>query len=334
VFAKHAARGVACFAFAIVFALTSACATRGPLVTANLADSTQASAELASTPFFPQTEYQCGPAALATVLEASGIDSNPETLVPLVYIPERRGSLQIEMQAAPRKFGRLSYVLAQNLDSILAEVSAGRPVLVLHNYGVPLLPRWHYAVVIGYDSTKDNIILRSGVTERQVLSARSFMRAWDNGKRWAMVVLKPGEMPVHADAARYLEVAASFERSASPADARSAFDAATRRWPNESVAWIGRGTAEYRSGNLRAAAKDYSAALRIDGANVGARNNFAMTLLELGCPLLARGELSRIDSTALPPALRAAVVDTRERVDFASEATAGADPPACSALLN
>jgi tetratricopeptide (TPR) repeat protein len=294
----------------------------------------QASAELRSTPFFPQTEYQCGPAALATVLEASGVDSKPEKLIPLVYIPERRGSLQIEMRAAPRKFGRLAYVLSPNLDSILAEVSAGRPVLVLHNYGIPLVPRWHYAVVIGYDSAKDLIILRSGVTERQVLSGRNFMRAWDNGKRWAMVVLRPGETPVHAEAARYLEAAADFERTASPADARNAFDAATRLWPGESVAWIGRGTAEYRSGNLREAAKNYSAALRIESTNVGARNNLAMTLLELGCPLRAREELSHIDSTTLPSPLRAAVLDTRERVDQASVAVAGGDPPGCSAILN
>lgn len=329
-FAKHAARVVACFAIALL----CACATRGPLVPANLQDGTQANVELGSTPFFPQTEYQCGPAALATLLNASGVDSNPEALVPLVYIPERRGSLQIEMQAAPRKFGRLAYVLSPNLDSILAEVSAGRPVLVLHNYGVPLLPRWHYAVVIGYDSTKDHLVLRSGVTERQILSARNFMRAWDNAKRWAMVVLRPGETPVHASAARYLEIAAAFERNATPADARSVFDAATQRWPSESVAWIGRGTAEYRSGRLREAAKDYSTALRIDGANVGARNNFAMTLLELGCPLRAREQLKQIDPITLAPALRGAVSDTQERVDFASVALAGGDPPACSAFLD
>jgi predicted Zn-dependent protease len=205
---------------------------------------------------------------------------------------------------------------------------------VLHNYGVPFLPRWHYAVVVGYDAAKDRLILRSGVTERQLLSARNFMRAWDNAQRWAMVVLRPGETPVQASAARYLEAAADFERVASPADARSAFDAAVRRWPDESVAWIGRGTAEYRAGRLREAAKDYATALRLEASNVGARNNFAMTLLELGCPLRARETLRQIDFTTRPPALRAAVQDTHQRVDLAAEALAGADPPACSALLN
>jgi len=296
-----------------------ACANRGPLIRPNLVTGASTSIELESTPFFPQLEFQCGPAALATVLGASGASVLPGTLEPLVYVPSRRGSLQIEMQAAPRKFARLSYPLTGNLDAVLAELAAGRPVLVLHNYGIPLLPRWHYAVVVGYDAAKDQMALRSGVTRRQTMSARNFMRAWDNGGRWAMVVLKPGELPANPDSARYLEAAAAFERVSSPADARLVFDAAVRQWPQAAVAWIGRGTAGYRAGDLPAAARDYEAALNLDGQNAGARNNLAMTLMELGCADRARAELARIDTATLPPALMDAVRDTRERL-------AGAQP--------
>ncbi|MGA0033840.1 MAG: hypothetical protein ACO3HA_10980, partial [Burkholderiales bacterium] len=58
-----------------------------------------AQAELAAAPFFPQEEYQCGPAALATVLAYSGAAATPEVLVPQVYLPGREGSLQTEMLA-------------------------------------------------------------------------------------------------------------------------------------------------------------------------------------------------------------------------------------------
>jgi hypothetical protein len=61
--------------------------------------------ELTEVPFFPQTEYQCGPAALATVLAASGAKVTPDELVPQVYLPERKGSLQVEMLAAARRHG-------------------------------------------------------------------------------------------------------------------------------------------------------------------------------------------------------------------------------------
>src|SRR5690606_29566356 len=59
--------------------------------------------ELKSVPFFPQDEYQCGPAALATSLAATGVKVTPTELVPQVYLPERKGSLQVEMLAAARR---------------------------------------------------------------------------------------------------------------------------------------------------------------------------------------------------------------------------------------
>src|SRR5262245_53071971 len=64
-------------------------------------------AELKSVPFFPQTEYQCGPAALATVLANAKVKVKPDDLVSQVYVPERRGSFQVEMLAAARRHGMI-----------------------------------------------------------------------------------------------------------------------------------------------------------------------------------------------------------------------------------
>lgn len=328
---KKRAAGIAA-RFAFFFALStllSACATRTPYIPTQLAPGARSHVEL-ETPFFPQDRYQCGPAALATVLVASDAATTPEALVPLVYIPARKGSLQVEMLAVPRRFERLSYVLGRNLDSILAELDAGRPVLVLHNYGLPILPRWHYAVVIGYDAPSDRLILRSGVKERDEWRPRTFMVAWHHAERWAMVVLRPGEIPATAVAKLYLEAAADFERGASPAAALLAFDAAVKRWPTESVAWIGRGTAQYRAGKLTEAAQDYAAAVRVDGSNAGARNNLAQTLLDLGCPRSAREQIQAIDPATLQSPLREAVMDTRQHVDAAAQTSSGADPAACT----
>ena len=60
--------------------------------------------ELEGDAILPQREYQCGPAALATVLAASGVAVTPDDLTARVYIPERRGSLQPEMIAATRAY--------------------------------------------------------------------------------------------------------------------------------------------------------------------------------------------------------------------------------------
>ena len=111
------------------------CATSPPLAD-GLPASAPRSIELDSTPYFPQEDYQCGPAALATLLVASGVDVTPESLAPEVFLPERRGSLALELVGAARRHGRLPYVLATTADEMVEELEAGRPVLVLQNLGV------------------------------------------------------------------------------------------------------------------------------------------------------------------------------------------------------
>jgi len=306
-----------------VLLFTGGCVTRGPLL-----ESSSKVVELDDTPFFPQTEHQCGPAALATLLGAARVQITPEQLAPQVYLPGRQGSLQIEMQAAPRQYGLLSYRIGPELAGITAELDAGRPVLVLHNYGLPFWPRWHYAVVVGYDGQQDRVTLRSGKVRRQIMSAANFMRAWDNGDRWGLVLLRPGELPAAPDRERFLEAAAAFERTAAPGDARAAFEAALGRWPDEPVAWVGRGTAAYRNGDLQRAADDYRTALRIDGTQAGARNNLAMTLLELGCPRAAGKEIAQVNVTGLSAALAEAITDTRRQIETGQKSPDHASCPA------
>jgi len=168
------------------------CASRA-LLTGAAPTPLGAERELVSTPFFPQEIHQCGPAALATVLGASDVDVTPETLVPEVYVPALRGSLQVELLAASRRAARIPYPIEPELGALLAEIDAGRPVLVLQNLGLTIAPRWHYAVVLGYSQRTGEIVLRSGRKERQVTSAARFEHSWARAGRWGFVVLAPGE---------------------------------------------------------------------------------------------------------------------------------------------
>ena len=76
--------------------------------------------ELEETPFFPQEELQCGPAALATALGAAGVPADPAELVPEVFTPGLEGSLQPEMLGAVRRRGLLPYEISGDLDALAA----------------------------------------------------------------------------------------------------------------------------------------------------------------------------------------------------------------------
>src|SRR5687768_9811785 len=179
---------------------------------ASLSDSRPAdlppSAELKEVPFFPQTEYQCGPAALATVLVHANVKVTPDELVPQVYLPARKGSLQVEMLAAARRHGLVAYQLAPRFEDLLREIAAGTPVIVLQN--LALGEGWHYAVAVGYDYPEGKLVLRSGETERQVLSFLAHETFWKRSDYWAMVAVPPSRVPATADEARWLAAIAAL----------------------------------------------------------------------------------------------------------------------------
>ncbi len=139
--------------------LLTACA-RSPVLSPE-AERLPERVELTDVPFFPQDAYQCGPAALATMLNQRGVLTTPGALKDRVYIPSREGSLQVEMVAAARNHEMLVYPLQPRLDAVLAEVAAGNPVLVLQNLAFDFYPQWHFAVVVGYDRRERTLILRS-----------------------------------------------------------------------------------------------------------------------------------------------------------------------------
>ena len=239
------------------------------------------SVKLEATPFFPQEDYQCGPAALATVLVSAGAKVTPEMLVPQVYLPERQGSLQAEMLAATRRQGLMAYVLQPRLEDVLLEIAAGRPVVVLLNLSLPVWPRWHYAVAMGYDRERQDILLRSGTTREMRMSLSNFEHTWARSRYWAMLALPPGQMPATVDEASYVSSAAALER-ASPAAARQAYGAALDRWPVNTLALMGMGNAAYAQHDLAAAETAYRNAAVTHPESADAWNNLAQVLLDRG----------------------------------------------------
>jgi hypothetical protein len=248
--------------------------------------------ELETTPFFPQETHQCGPAALATVLGASGVATTPDALVPAVYLPGLDGSLQVELLAASRRAGRIPYVIEPELGALVAEIDAGRPVLVLQNLGVALLPRWHYAVVVGYSRDDDRLVLRSGRTRRHVVPAGRFEQSWSRAGGWGTVLLAPGEMPAQPVEDVYVAAVAAFEGANAGSAALPAWERAFERWPQSDDVVFAFGNALVGAGERHSAERCFGALLARSPDHAGARNNLAMLLAERGCVAAARSTLA------------------------------------------
>ena len=244
---------------------------------------TGAGVELTQTPFFPQQLHECGPAALATALGATGVDVAPTDLVSQTYLPGRKGSLQLELIAAARRHHRIPYILAPEPAVLIAELDAAHPVVVLQDLGVGPLHAWHYAVVIGYRASEEQIVLRSGTSERLVSAYDDFMRSWRGGGYWGLVVLDSETLPATADATAYVESIVPLEALGDTETARAAYATALARWPDNVVALFGLASTEHKLGHLAAAEQAYRRLLELSPDNAIVLNNLAQVMLDQGC---------------------------------------------------
>ncbi len=282
---------------------------------------------LANTPFFPQTELQCGPATLATLLQAIGRPVSPAQLAPQLFVPERGGSLQIEMLAAPRRHDAIATRLPERLEAVLRELAAGHPVGVMQNLALDWVPMWHFAVLIGFDLDRGEAILRSGTTREQHLDLLTFERTWARAERWAFAVLPPDQLPATAELPAVREAHLGFERAAPPARAVTAWQAAAHRWPGDLVIGMGLGNSLLQAGRPDDAAQAFTlVATQTDAA--AAWNNLATARLSQGRLPEARDAARRavLRAAAAEPGLLDATRATLTEVEAAFPAIAPLDP--------
>jgi tetratricopeptide (TPR) repeat protein len=246
-----------------------------------LPDDLPSAYELEAVPFYPQEDYQCGPATLAMALSFSGLALQPEDLVDEVYTPSRKGSLQMAMIGATRRHGRLAYEIS-GLESIFQEIAAGHPVIILQNLGLSWYAVWHYAVVVGYDSGEEMVILRSGTNSRKLMPFGVFEKTWARSNHWGLLVLNPDELPAMAVEESYVKSVIGLEKARQFEAAIVGYHAALARWPQSLAARMGLGNSYYAIKNLTNSEEAFREAVRLHPHAGVAYNNLAQVLLEQG----------------------------------------------------
>ncbi len=151
--------------------------------------------EIQEVPFYEDTNHQCGPSSLASVINywyAKRHSKNPVTPDKIsfeVYSKGARGTLGVDLEFYAKKNGFQTMQYSGSIEDLRNNILNEIPIIILVDYGAFLYQRNHFMVVTGYSS--DGIIAHSG-SEEKTISFNELKKIWGKTRFWTLIV-KPSD---------------------------------------------------------------------------------------------------------------------------------------------
>lgn len=235
--------------------------------------------KIEGVPFFPQESNQCGSAVLATLLNYWSIQTLPAQLQPLLFIPEKEGTLALEIKALSRSYDLIPYELNPNFSHLVSEIEANHPVIVLQNLGLDMFPRWHFSVVIGNDARNHKLLMRSGATKGLQTAYKTFETTWKRANYWAVVLLPAGRLPASLGPREVFLANYELESLGKKELAKAGYLAGQEKWPQNTIFPLALGNLAYFEGDYHRAETYFKKVVTMDQDNGDGWNNLANSLL-------------------------------------------------------
>jgi hypothetical protein len=141
-------------------------------------------ARLGDVPFFPQLDYQCGPASLAGVLNYYGKRITPDEVARAIFREKIRGTVTLDMVLYARDQGLSARWFSATVGDLIEAVDERIPLIVMVDYGFSVVSQNHYMVVVGYDPK--GIVANSGTSRETLIPWKDFLPTWERAKRWTL----------------------------------------------------------------------------------------------------------------------------------------------------
>ncbi len=227
--------------------------------------------------FIDQSVGYCGPATLTMAMQHAGHAVKIENIAAQVYTPGFKGSLQSDMISTSRRQG-MTAIPIQDLSSLLSEVSDGNPVIIFQNLALSWMPQWHYALILGYDLQKKEIIMHSGHKAYTKIDMADFERSWRLGDYWGLVVLPAGKLAASASELSHAAAAVGLEQANKFNEAEISYRGILKKWPTSLVALIGLSNLTFKKGHYKETISLLKLATKSHPESEAAKHNLAVVM--------------------------------------------------------
>ena len=143
---------------------------------------------ISDIPFYPQSEYQCGPSALATVLSFYGDSISPSGISDEIFSLKLKGTLPLDMELFPRKRGFNTSSYIGSIPDIENNLLKGHPLILFLDTGILNWKAGHYIVVTGFNKEDGYIIVRWGDEKEKRITYQNLLKKWKKTGYWTLLV--------------------------------------------------------------------------------------------------------------------------------------------------
>ncbi|MBI5197294.1 MAG: C39 family peptidase [Nitrospirae bacterium] len=145
---------------------------------------------VSGVPFYPQEDFQCGPASLASLLNFGGENAEPGEIARQIDVERLGGSLPLDLELYARRFessgSRRVRVTRDDPDVLKRQIDAGRPVILFLDLGFWAWRKGHFIVAVGYDDVKRQAFAHSGREPASEIPYDTLFRQWARTGYWSL----------------------------------------------------------------------------------------------------------------------------------------------------
>jgi ABC-type bacteriocin/lantibiotic exporter with double-glycine peptidase domain len=145
------------------------------------------------SPYLQEPE-QCGPFALASLLNYMGVEADPNQLAERLYSPGAGGTLTMDLYLEAARRGLEAKQLSGSDSVLLDEIREHNPVIVLLKYRGLKGRAGHFVLVSGYSVDPPGYFVLWGDGRLSWIKREPFGDLWSGSGSWMLTVRGKGKM--------------------------------------------------------------------------------------------------------------------------------------------